>query len=128
KDAYLAFAADMDVRDFAQDYASVNVPFALGYTYQHDFAGKLDAWSVEPALFSPPFFAGVALAGVKYLSSPRDSLGREIGLALVWTATNPGWPGDVAFNDATNAPQLYRYLSASLDASKGDGLCTTGNP
>jgi hypothetical protein len=128
-DIFLAFAADMDVGDPNQNYASVNVPFALGYTYQHDFPASLEGWTFDPDIFSPPFFPGVGLAGVKYLSSPRDSLGREVGLTLFGNLTRGNTEGAVAgFIDPANTTQLYRYLSANLDPARGDGLCNTGDP
>ena len=78
---HVAFAADMDVGQFDEDYSSANVPFALGYTYEHDFA-QLENWTFDPDIFGPPFFPGAGFAGVKYLRSPRDSLDREVGLTV----------------------------------------------
>ena len=124
---YVAFAADMDVGDAAQNYSSVNVPFALGYTYQHDFP-QLDLWTFDPSIFSAPFFPGVGLAGVKYLGTPRDSLGREVGLTLYGNTANEAFTGVRGFDDAQNVLQLYRYLSAHLDPAQGDGACNTGDP
>ncbi len=126
-DSYLAFAADMDIEPFDQDYASVNVPFALGYTYQHAFS-QPDFWTFDPEIFSPPFFPGTGLAGVKYLSSPHDSLGREVGLTLFGNFTNGGAAGGGSFDDPLNTTQLHRYLSGNLDPARGDGLCNTGAP
>jgi hypothetical protein len=126
-DMFLAFEADMDVGNANENYASVNVPFGLGYTYMHDFS-KPDSWTFDPDIFSPPFFPGAGLAGVKYLSSPRDSLGRQVGLTLFGSVTRGSAEGGGVFNDPQNTTQLYRYLSANLDPAKGDGLCNTGNP
>jgi len=123
--SFLAFAADMDVGNPNENYASVNLPFRLGYTYERDFSPP-EGWTFDPAIYSPPFFAGVGLAGVKYLSSPRDSLGQPVGLTLfgdfLRRETGEG------FNDPQDVVQLYRYLSADLDAAKDDGICNTGNP
>jgi hypothetical protein len=119
--AYVAFAADMDVGQFDLNYASVNVPFALGYTYDHRFS-QPPGWTFDPDIFEPPFFAGSGFAGVKYLSSPRDSLGRELGL------TNfSGYEGAGAFVDPAGVLQNYRYLSGRLDPGR-DPQCNTGNP
>ena len=79
-DAFLRFVADMDVGDANQNYASVNVPFALGYAYQHDFAPPA-GWTFDPGIFSPPFFSGAGLAGMKYLRAPGLPR-REVGLTL----------------------------------------------
>ena len=73
---HVAFAADMDVGTFNENYASANIPFALGYTYQRDFP-QLDTWTFDPHIFGPPFFPATGFAGVKYLRSPRDSLGHR---------------------------------------------------
>ena len=78
---HAAFAADMDVGTFNENYASANIPFALGYTYQHDFP-QPENWTFDPHIFGPPFFPATGFAGVKYLRSPRDSLGRAVGLTV----------------------------------------------
>ena len=36
---FAAFGADMDVSEAGANYASVNVPFSLGYTYESTFSG-----------------------------------------------------------------------------------------
>ncbi|MEO7475190.1 MAG: hypothetical protein ABIY46_07625, partial [Gemmatimonadales bacterium] len=125
-DIFLAMAADMDVGHANEDYSSVNVPFSLGYSYQRDFA-QLEEWTFDPAIFSPPFFPGVGLVGVKYLSSPRDSLGQPVGLTLFGSFVR-GDIGVTGFVDPTNTTQLYRLLSGHLDPAQGDGLCNTGDP
>ena len=65
---------------------------------------------------------------MKYLSSPRDSLSRELGLTLFGNVTRGNVEGSGVFDDPQNTTQLYRFLSANLDPSQGDGLCNTGNP
>jgi hypothetical protein len=119
-DLYLAFAADFDEGDHGFNFTSVNVPFALGYMYDPTFSQPPD-WQFDPAVFSSPFFPGSGFVGVKYLRSPVDSLGREVGLVLFGsTGGDFGDPGDTF--------QLYRYLSATLDPRQGDPLCNTGDP
>jgi hypothetical protein len=126
EDAYVAFAADMDVGFVNLNYASVNVPFALGYTYDHRFGQEHDPrWTFDPDIFGPPFFPGAGFVGVKYLSSPRDSLGREMG--LVNFSGYEGGSGRV-FDEPVTTVQHYRYLSARLDPRAGDPQCNTGNP
>jgi hypothetical protein len=104
EDAYVAFAADMDVGQFDENYASVNVPFALGYTYDHRFRQQ-PGWTFHPGIFGSPFFPGAGLVGVKYLSSPHDAAGRELGL------TNfSGYEGgpNKPFSEPVTTLQLYR--------------------
>lgn len=122
EDAYVAFGADMDVGQFNLNYASVNVPFALGYTYDHRFAQQ-PGWSFDPEIFGPPFFPGIGFVGVKHLAGPRDSLGRELGI------TNfSGYEGLGVFGEPFGMPQIYRFLSGRLDPNAGDPQCNTGNP
>ncbi len=122
REVYVAFAADMDVADAGQNYSSVNLPFALGYTYDHSF-GQREDWTYDPAIFGPPFFAGTGFAGVKYLRSPLNSEGQEVGLTVFGNTLNGG-----SFNDPSTAQQLYRYLSATLDPALGDSQCNNGDP
>ncbi len=120
---FAAFGADMDVAEAGANYASVNVPFSLGYTYEHTFAPAA-GWTFDPAIFSPPFFAGSGFVGVKYLKSPVDPVsGEEVGLTLFSNTINGG-----AFDDAANATQLFRYLSNNISVAAGDAACNTGDP
>jgi hypothetical protein len=121
-DLYVAFAADMDVGNARLNYSSVNLPFSLGYTYDHSF-GQLDTWTFDPAIFGPPFFAGTGFAGVKYLRGPLNDAGEEVGLTMFGNTINQG-----SFDDPLNAQQLYRYLSATLDPALGDSQCNNGDP
>ena len=89
RDLYVAFAADMDVANAGLNYSSVNPPFALGYTYDHSFS-QHQGWTFDPAIFGPPFFAGTGFAGVKYLRSPLNSEGQEVGLTLFGSFINGG--------------------------------------
>jgi hypothetical protein len=104
------------------NYSSVNLPFALGYTYDHSF-GQFDGWTFDPGIFGPPFFAGTGFAGVKYLRSPMNDAGEEAGLTMFSNTINEG-----AFNDPGSWQQLYRYLSATLNPALGDSQCNSGNP
>ncbi len=111
------FSADMDVGSATQNYASVNVPFALGYTYENTFS-RFAGWTFDPAIFGAPFFAGTGFVGVKYLKSPVVN-GQEVGLSLFSNTTNGG--GDL--NDPRDVKQLYRYVSGTLSPAFGDGAC-----
>jgi hypothetical protein len=118
---FAAFSADMDVSEAGANFASVNVPFALGYTYHHSFEPAA-GWTFDPGIFSPPFFAGSGFVGVKYLKSPVVE-GEEVGLTLFSNTINGG-----AFDDAQNTTQLFRYLSNNINPAAGDAPCNTGNP
>ncbi len=85
------------------------------------FAGAT-GWTFDPAIFSPPFFAGSGFVGVKYLKSPVVN-GAEVGLTLFSNTINGG-----AFDDAQNTTQLFRYLSNNINPAAGDAPCNTGNP
>jgi hypothetical protein len=125
QDMYVSFAADMDVGDFGDDYASVNVPFALGYTYSSAFE-QPGGWTFDPTIFSSPFFSGTGFAGVKYLKSPEVN-GQQVGLSLFSTFIGFGAPPE-APRDPSSVEQLYRYQRGLMDASVGDGNCNTGDP
>jgi len=119
---FAAFSADMDVSNARTNYSSVNVPFALGHTYDQTFSDS-PGWTFDPAIFSPPFFAGAGFVGVKYLRSPVDSTGAEVGLTLFSNTINGG-----AFDDADNTTQLFRYISNNISPAAGDAPCNTGDP
>ena len=120
---FAAFGADMDVAESGANYASVNIPFSLGYTYELTFSPAA-GWTFDPSIFSPPFFPGSGFVGVKYLKSPVDPItNEEVGLTLFSNTINSG-----AFDDAQNAVQLYRYLSNNISTAAGDAACNTGNP
>ncbi len=122
---FAAFGADMDVAEAGANFASVNVPFALGHTYEHTFAPAA-GWTFDPSIFSPPFFSGSGFVGVKYLKSPiipGSTPPQEVGLTLFSNTINGG-----AFDDAQNVTQLYRYLSNNISVAAGDAACNTGDP
>jgi hypothetical protein len=119
---FAAFATDPDVAESSQNFASVNVPFALGFVYENTFSPAA-GWTFDPAIFGPPFFPGAGFFGVKYLKSPEISPGVQAGLSLYSNTIRQG-----AFDDAGNAIQLYRYLSNNISPAAGDAPCNTGNP
>jgi len=122
KDMFVTFAADMDVGDANLDYASVNVPFSLGFAYQHNFA-QPSGWVFDPAIFGNPFFPGVGFVGAKYLRSPVDPLtGLEVGLTLYSNTSR-----ETAFQDPNDVFQLYRYSTGNIDPSLGDDTCNVGD-
>lgn len=121
-DLYAAFATDMDVAEAGVNYASVNLPFALGYTYVENFAG-LVSWTFPASIFSQPFFSGAGFSGIKYLKSPDGP-----GAIQLYSNTINGTPFSGAFNDPQNTIQLYRYLSGNISVAAGDQACNTGSP
>jgi hypothetical protein len=126
KDFYANFSADMDVSsDAGANYSSVNIPFALGYVYEHTFRGPEGNYRLPGALSSPPFTNGYGFVGVKYLKSPTvdpDGAGplpeEEVGISLFSNTINGG-----VFGDPANTYQLYRYVSGNINPGLGDGLC-----
>src|SRR4051812_36649444 len=119
---YAAFAMDADVAEATANYSSVNVPFALGYVYEHTFS-PASGWTFDPGIFATPFFPGPGFVGVKYLKSPVDpTTGQQVGLTLFSNTINGG-----AFNDPANAVQLWRYLSGNISPAAGDASCSS-NP
>ncbi|HEU4698969.1 MAG TPA: hypothetical protein VFS40_07310 [Gemmatimonadales bacterium] len=106
---FAAFAADNDVtgEDSGNNYSSVNLPFALGYSYHKSFAGNaaFPGWQFDPSIFSGNQFAGTGFIGVKYLKSPTGP-----GEIQLFGVTQNGG----AFNDPQNVVQLDRYLSGQL--------------
>ena len=113
-DMYAAFGADMDVGSAGENYSTVELPFALGNTYQRDF-GQPSGWQFDPGIFAPPLFPGVGFVGVKYLKSPTGP-----GEIQLFSNTINGG----AFGDARNTTQLWRYLSGNISTAAGDAPCT----
>jgi len=119
QDMYTGLYVDPDIAHYALNYASVNVPLSLGFAYDNTFYPET-GWTFDPVIFGAPFFPAAGFVGVKYLSSPVDSLGQPLGLTLFSTYPIGSDPG--------NSEQLYRYLSGQVDPAAGDLLCNTGDP
>jgi len=127
RNLFAAFVADMDVAQADANYASVNVPFAMGYTYEHTFSettAKSIGWTFDPAIFgSAPFFNGPGFVGVKYLRSPIDpNTNQEVGLTLFGTFSRSSG----SLQDPNDDKQLYRYITGGLVAT--DGACSLADP
>jgi hypothetical protein len=117
----------MDVAQADANYASVNVPFSMGYTYEHTFSeatARSIGWSFDPAIFgSAPFFNGAGFVGVKYLRSPIDPVtNEEVGLTLFGTFSRSSG----SLQDPNDDKQLYRYITGGLLPT--DGACSLPNP
>jgi hypothetical protein len=106
---FAAIATDPDVGDAGQNYASVNVPFALGFAWDHAFS-VYPGWIFDPIIHSVPFFTGAGLTGIKLMGTPELSPGVPAGLSKFSTTTNGG--GDL--NDPANVLDLFRYLADVL--------------
>ena len=124
-DLFASFTADMDVAQADANYSTVNVPFALGVTYENTFGdGASLGWTFPPAIFgSAPFFPGIGFIGVKYLGSPINPETLEpAGLSLFGTFSRSSG----SLQDPGDEKQLYRYLTGGL--LPVDGACSLPNP
>lgn len=112
---FAAFAADMDVSNAGSNYCGVNLPFAMGYCYEHTFLQQGNEFYGDPTIWGAPFFAGPGFVGVKYLKSPTGAGAIQLFSNTVNSATG--------FRDAQNIDQLYRYLSGNVSTAAGDAAC-----
>jgi hypothetical protein len=116
---FAAFGADMDVASAGANYCSVNLPFALGYCYEHTF-GQEPGWQFDPGIFGAPFFPGNGFVGVKYLRSPSGPGEIQLFSNTINSATG--------FRDPLDVFALFRYLSGTVSTAAGDQPCNQGNP
>ena len=115
-----AFAADMDVSNAGTNFCTVNLPFAMGYCYEHTFLPAAGEFYGDPTIWGAPFFAGPGFVGVKYLRSPTGA--GEINLFS--NTLNPGTAASIpGLRDAANTAQLFRYLSGTINPALGDQPC-----
>lgn len=116
---FAGFAADQDVTNSAgTNFCSVNLPFALGFCYEHTFQ-QTDPGPYDPGIFGPPFFAGSGFVGVKYLRGPGGPGAIQLFSNTINAATG--------FRDPQNVGALFRYLSGNISAAAGDQACNHGN-
>jgi hypothetical protein len=117
---YAAFARDDDVADAGANFSSVNLPFALGYTYEQSFYGpgqtEVLGWTFDAEIFAPPFFPGPGFTAAKYLAGPDGPGEIQLFSNTINSATG--------FRDAQNTTQLFRYLSGNISEASGDAACT----
>ncbi len=110
--------ADPDVTVSAgSNFASVNLPLAMGYAWHADLP-RATHWLFPADLFSPPFFSGSGLVGIKTLATPGG------GPAIrVFSNTTNGGP----FPDARSAARAFRYASGTI--TPADSVtCNHGDP
>jgi hypothetical protein len=115
---YAAFFADMDVGDAGNNYSTAVLPFNLGNTYKSDFLEP--SWLFPSDIFGPPFVPSPGFIGVKYLKSPLDSAGNEVGLTIFSNTVNAA----TGYPDPVGVIQLFRYLSGTSSPAAGDNPCT----
>src|SRR5438034_6957260 len=106
---YAAQAMDADVAVFNQNYATAIVPFSLGLEYTGTFSAAV-GWQFPPDIFGPPFAAATGFIGIKYLKSPKDAAGNQVGLTMFSQNLNSA----TGFPDPVGVRQLWRYLSGFL--------------
>jgi len=106
RDMYAAFAMDADVAVFNQDYSTAFLPFNIGSIYSGTFLPEV-GWRFPEDIFGAPFYPAPGFIGVKYLLSPKDTAGNEVGLTMFSATLNSG----TGFPDPVGVRQLYRYLS-----------------
>ncbi|HMA40981.1 MAG TPA: hypothetical protein VKP10_12965, partial [Gemmatimonadales bacterium] len=115
---FAAFFADMDVGNASFNYATPVIPFAMGVAYKSDFLEP--GWTFPPDIFGAPFVPSPGFIGVKYLRSPTNALGQQIGLTIFSNTLN----SNTGYPDPVGVKQLYRYLSGGSSPLAGDNPCT----
>src|SRR3989441_682683 len=120
---YAAQAMDADVAVFNQNYATAIVPFSLGLEYTGTFIGDV-GWQFPADIFGAPFAAATGFIGIKYLKSPKDASGNQVGLTMFSQNLNSA----TGFPDPVGVNQLYRYLSGYLGFGAGDNPCNPSAP
>src|SRR5881409_2824194 len=106
---YAAQAMDADVAVFNQNYATAIVPFSLGLEYTGTFIGDV-GWQFPADIFGAPFAAATGFIGIKYLKSPKDASGNQVGLTMFSQNLNSA----TGFPDPVGVRQLFRDLSGFL--------------
>jgi hypothetical protein len=120
---YAAFFMDCDVGTNAgANYSTVVVPFNMSGCYESSFNDPTwtAAGSFTPDIFGPPFAAAPGMVGVKYLQSPKDSSGNQLGLRMFGNTLNSG----TGYPDPLGIKQMLRYISGFSSPGSGDNPCT----
>jgi hypothetical protein len=115
---FAAFGMDADIGDANHNYSTASLPFNMAMAYKADFLEP--DWAFPSNIFASPFAVAPGFVGVKYLLSPKDQLGQEVGLTMFSNTANraTGYP------DAIGVLQLFRYLSGTSSPAAGDNPCT----
>ncbi len=117
-DLYAGWRNDPDVGTAGGNFASVNLPFALGFSWNAKFP-QLANWRYDPELFGSPFFPGTGLLGVAFL-------GTATGPAAIWQYSNTC--GSVCPTEPGSVSQLWRQFAGRFDVALGDPSCTISGP
>lgn len=122
---FAAFFEDCDVGTdhVGQNYSTPVFPFNMGVCYEAPFnePSWTSAGSYTPSIFTgPTFFAGPGFTSVKYLKSPTDNSGNELGLVMFSNTLNSG----TGYPDPVGVKQMYRYLSGTSSPAAGDNPCS----
>jgi len=121
---YSAFFEDCDVGtdNVASNYSTPVFPFSMGVCYEAPFYEP--SWvtngSYDPTIFGAPFAAAPGFTSVKYLRSPVDSTGKQIGISMFSNTVN----GATGYPDPVGIKQMYRYISGTSSPALGDLPCT----
>ena len=119
---FMAVAGDNDVGNAGSNMNGVNLPFAMGYTYEAQFGNTDPGWKFDPSIFGPPFFAGVGFVGYKYLKGP-DGPG---AIQLYSTFCNGVAVCGAGHSDPGSMIINYRLLAGTPAAT--DGQCNVTAP
>ncbi|HYK12270.1 MAG TPA: hypothetical protein VEV39_15825 [Gemmatimonadales bacterium] len=122
---FAAFFEDCDVGTdhVAQNYSTPVFPFNMGVCYEAPFNEQswTAAGSYNPSIFTgPTFFAGPGFTSVKYLKSPTDNSGKQLGLVMFSNTLNSA----TGYPDPVGVKQMYRYLSGGSSPAAGDNPCS----
>jgi len=109
---YAAAAMDADVATVGDNYATAFVPFNVGSIYAGSFVPEV-GWQFPPDIFGPPFASAPGFIGIKFLKSPKDATGQQVGLTMFTQELNSA----TGFPDAVGVRQLFRYMSGFLGPS-----------
>jgi hypothetical protein len=112
---HAGWGSDPDIGTTALNYATVNLPFALGFAYQSNFA-RLPSWRYDPELFGSPFFPGVGLVGSAFLGTATGP--GEINIYSNNCGSVAGCPAD--FNSVS---RLWRSYAGRFTPALGDVVC-----
>ena len=121
---FAAFFEDCDVGtdNVGSNYSTPVFPFSMGVCYEAPFyeATWVTNGSYDPTIFGAPFAAAPGFTSVKYLRSPVDSTGKEIGISMFSNTVN----GATGYPDPVGIKQMYRYISGTSSPAAGDLPCT----
>ena len=118
---HAGWRGDPDVGQASNNYASVNLPFALSYAWHARFP-LLANWRYDPELFGTPFLPGTGLLGTAFLATATGP--GSIFMYSNACGSSAGCPAD-----PNSVSRLWRQFSGRFDQSQGDAFCAVpGDP